>query len=182
MALWLIRHALPLIEAGVCYGALDIPADPASTQRAAERLAEALPAGLALRCSPLRRCRQLASALAALRPDLGCGLDPRLAEMDFGLWEGQRWADLGAAALDAWTADFARHRPGGGESVQAFMQRVGAAWQEARHSGQATAWITHAGVIRAASLLAHGVTLPERAEQWPQAAPDCGQWWRPSPP
>lgn len=179
MTLWLIRHARPLVEPGVCYGALDVPAEPQDTRRAAERLAAALPPGLALRCSPRQRCRQLAAALVALRPDLACTPDPRLAEMDFGDWEGQRWDALGAAALAAWTADFARHRPGGGESVQAFMRRVGAAWEEALAAplaGQALGWITHAGVIRAASLLASGIACPEHADQWPPDAPDYGQW------
>lgn len=179
MTLWLVRHARPLVEPGVCYGALDVPAELQHTQQTAERLARVLPPGLTLRSSPRQRCLQLASALAALRPDLVCTPDPRLAEMDFGLWEGQRWEAIGAAALADWTADFARHRPGGGESVQAFMRRVGAAWDEAlaaRQAGQALGWITHAGVIRAAELLASGLACPEHAGQWPLDAPDYGQW------
>lgn len=181
MSLWLIRHARPLIQAGVCYGALDVAADPVETEATAKRLAEALPSGLALRCSPRRRCLQLADALAALRPDLAWAEDPRLAEIDFGAWEGRRWDALGEAAFTAWSADFARHRPGGGESVQDLMQRVAAAWDEASarlQAGQAQGWITHAGVIRAARLLAGGVACPERAEQWPLDAPGYGQWWR----
>lgn len=179
MNLWLIRHARPLVEADVCYGAMDMPAATQDTLAAAEQLARALPPGLALRCSPLQRCQQLAAALLARRPDLTCTPDPRLAEMDFGAWEGQRWEVLGAPALAAWSADFARHRPGGGESVQAFMQRVRTAWDEAgapRQVGQALGWITHAGVIRAAQLLARGIACPERADQWPLDAPAYGQW------
>ena len=30
MKLWLARHAAPLIEAGICYGSLDIEADAAN--------------------------------------------------------------------------------------------------------------------------------------------------------
>ena len=37
-------------------------------------------------------------------------------------------------------------------------------------------WITHAGVIRAAQLLAQGVRHVERADQWPVDAPAFGQW------
>ena len=55
-------------------------------------------------CSPLRRCLQLAQGLRALRPDLAFRQDDRLAEMDFGDWEGWRWSDRPQAALDAWTA------------------------------------------------------------------------------
>ena len=42
MKIWLVRHAQPLVEAGVCYGASDVAADRAATQDAAQRLAEAL--------------------------------------------------------------------------------------------------------------------------------------------
>ena len=41
--LWLVRHAAPQVAPGTCYGALDVPADPAATQAAARRLAAALP-------------------------------------------------------------------------------------------------------------------------------------------
>ena len=81
--------------------------------------------------SPLQRCEQLAHALIGLRPDLACKKDLHLQEMDFGDWEGRRWNAIGPAALDAWVADFAGHRPGGGESVQAFMGGVAAVWDEA---------------------------------------------------
>ena len=33
MKLWLVRHAQPLVDAGVCYGRLDVAADPAATVR-----------------------------------------------------------------------------------------------------------------------------------------------------
>lgn len=174
--LWLIRHARPLIDPGRCYGALDVPADAADTQQAAHRLAQQLPIGLMLRCSTRQRCTQLASALTALRPDLHHQLDPRLTEMDFGQWEGQRWDQLGAPALKAWSDDFARHAPGGGESVESFMRRVGSAWDEHRDSSTPAAWITHAGVIRAVGLLSRGLRCPHRADQWPVKAPGFGEW------
>lgn len=176
MNLWLARHAQPLVGAGICYGAHDIAADTQATHEAAQRLAQALPAGLEVACSPLSRCTRLARALQALRPDLSPVVtDPRLAEMDFGLWEGRRWDDIGQAALDAWTADFARHRPGGGESVAGFMARVGSAFDSLRPD-RATLWITHAGVIRAATLLARGVRQIAHAGEWPATAPGYGQY------
>ena len=174
MTLWLARHAQPLVAAGVCYGALDVAADGPTTQIAAHKLAAVLPHGIAMASSPLQRCEQLAKALSALRPDLTPILDPRLREMDFGQWEGQRWDAIGQPALEAWTTDFARHRPGGGESVQRFMQRVAAAWDAV--GAQPTLWITHAGVARACSLLAAGIRDIQQADQWPQAAPGYGEW------
>lgn len=174
MTLWLVRHARPLVEAGVCYGALDVAADRQATQAAAHKLAAALPFGIAVTSSTLQRCELLAQALYALRPDLPPIFDPRLREMDFGHWEGQHWDAIGQPALEAWTADFAQHRPGGGESVQLFMQRVAAAWDTV--GTRPTLWITHAGVARACKLLASGLRAIQRADQWPHAAPGYGEW------
>lgn len=176
MTHWLVRHAQPLIAPGVCYGATDVPADAQATRQAAQALAGVLPHGVLMQVSPLQRCEQLAQALCGLRPDLAYKLEARLQEMDFGCWEGERWDAIPASAYDAWTTDFAQHRFGGAESVAGFMQRVVAVWDEAPAAGGHRVWITHAGVIRAATLLAQGVRTLERAEQWPAGAPAFGQW------
>lgn len=193
--LWLVRHAAPVVARGTCYGALDIPADAAATQAAALRLAASLPAGSQVFCSPLQRCEQLAQALQALRPDLAAKPDPRLREMDFGAWEGQLWDHIPKSHIDTWTAAFATHAPGGGESLGAMLARVSAALQSAqqwaaedaqdhaesaesaRSAEQNVVWITHAGVARCVHWLqrhSHG-SLP-RPEEWPQAAPGWGEW------
>ena len=175
--LWLVRHAKPLIAPGICYGQLDVLADVDATAVCARELAQALPPGIKIICSPLQRCEQLAHVLIGLRVDLAYKTDPRLEEMDFGQWEGQRWDDISAAAIDAWVADFGRHRPGGGESVGQFMQRVAAVWDETVLAADTpTLWITHAGVIRAATLLQGGQRQVASAAQWPAAAPRFGSW------
>lgn len=180
MNLWLVRHARPLIAPGICYGQLDMPADAAATRVCAQQLAEVLPAQLHIISSPLQRCEQLKSVLVAQQPDLACKstirTDSRLQEMNFGDWEGRAWADIAKTELDAWTADFA-HYPVGqtGESVSAFMARVASAFDELPQDADSL-WITHAGVIRAASLIAGGVRHISRADEWPLAAPACGQW------
>jgi alpha-ribazole phosphatase len=176
MAIWLIRHAQVMLPPGVCYGVTDVPAEPAATLAAARALAEVLPEGLALRVSPLQRCEQLAQSLKGLRPDLIPHTDPALAEMDFGCWEGQPWSNIPKSALDAWVADFARHRFGGRESVAEVMQRVARAWDASRAQPADSAWLTHAGVIRAATLLHQGLRQLHSAEQWPKDAPGFGQW------
>jgi alpha-ribazole phosphatase len=174
--LWLVRHARPLVGPGVCYGRLDIAADPDHTRDTASRLAQALPPHAVLRSSPRARCRALADALVAQRPDLRpAAVDARLAEMDFGAWEGLRWDAVGPAALGAWTADFMRHRPGGGESVAAFLARVGEA-VDAVTQAPDSVWICHAGVARAAALWAGGNRHLAKAADWPRAGPDFGQW------
>jgi alpha-ribazole phosphatase len=176
MKLWLVRHAQVLLPPGVCYGTTDVAADAAATFSAAQALAAELPLGLLLRVSPLQRCEQLAQALQGLRPDLAYKTDAGLAEMDFGSWEGQAWSAIPQSALDAWVADFDSHRFGGSESVADVMHRVALAWDVTWQAGQDAAWITHAGVIRAASLLHQGVRQVQRADQWPKEAPVFGAW------
>lgn len=61
MILHLIRHAKPVIEEGICYGRLDIEAE--NTLGVADHLRNALPPGLPVWSSPLRRCLALAEAL-----------------------------------------------------------------------------------------------------------------------
>lgn len=176
MRLWLVRHAQPLVAAGVCYGASDLPADEAATQACAAQLAPQLPPGVALITSPLQRCERLAQQIKALRPDLMLKRDARLAEMDFGCWEGQRWDSIPQSAFDAWTADFGAHLFGGRESVNQLLQRVAAVRAEALQQGGDAVWVTHAGVIRAMALLAQGIERLEHAEQWPRHAPGFGEW------
>lgn len=176
MKLWLVRHAQPLIAAGICYGRLDMAADAAATAECARALAAQLPNGIRVVTSPLQRCEQLAQALHAQRPDLAYKTDPRLQEMDFGLWEGRAWQAIDPAELQAWTTDFVNYAVGGhGESVSRFMARVASAFDALDGQGE-TLWITHAGVFRAAELLSRGVRRLERADQWPPDAPNYGQW------
>jgi alpha-ribazole phosphatase len=173
--LWLARHDRPQIEGGICYGALDMDADPEATQAAAQQLALELPLGIAVQTSPLRRCQQLAHALAELRADLRFRTDPRLREMDFGTWEGVAWADIPRAAVDAWTADFANHRFGGTESANEVLTRVAGAWDELKAGGDVL-WIAHSGVAQAASLLHQGIRHVAQAKDWPVTTLKYGEW------
>jgi alpha-ribazole phosphatase len=176
MTLWLVRHAQVLAKPGTCYGALDVPADATATAQSAKVLAALLPHGLRVSTSPLQRCEQLTQVLHELRPDLMLKTDVRLREMNFGNWEGRSWDAIAQSDIDAWTADFAGHAVGGhGETVRAVMTRVGEAFDELREGTDAV-WITHAGIIRAAQLLAQGIRDVERADQWPLDATPCGQW------
>lgn len=175
--LWLIRHARPHGAEGLCYGAHDIAADAARTLAAARDLAAALPADIRLRVSPLGRCLQLARALEALRPDLSAEPDVRLAEMNFGAWENRAWDAIAREEIDAWVADFRHYRPGGsGETAVEVFERVAAALDDAREAAGAQAWITHAGVIKAATLLARGAGPPAEASGWPRSGPRWGAW------
>jgi alpha-ribazole phosphatase len=176
MTLWLVRHAQPLIDKSICYGQLDVPADPEATHICARELLNVLPKGISVSTSTLQRCEQLAQVLIGLQPDLRVKKDPKLQEMHFGQWEGRAWADIDKAELDGWTDNFADYRAGRtGESVRQFMTRVAAAFDELDPTKDAL-WVTHAGVIRAASLIARGIWQISRADEWPTDAPAYGQW------
>lgn len=190
--LWLVRHARPVVKAGVCYGRLDVSAEPEHTHTSAQALAQALSAAHRTAPKPLRLCtspalraqqlaRQTAALLAGTFPALPIQTDPRLAEMDFGHWEGQHWDDIPRAALDAWTDDFHHHRPGDGESVAAVLQRVRTALCDAtlhEHTAppQRVVWFTHAGVMRAVDVLLTQRGQPLQAADWPNTPCAHGAW------
>lgn len=176
--LWLVRHAAPLVAPGICYGRLDLQADPDATQQAARSLAQALGPQVLVYHSPLLRCRQLAQALMALRPDLHSLEDLRLQEMDFGNWEGRAWDALPRTELDAWARDLHGHAPGGGEPLAAMLARIRPALEQARDSLRDTdvVWISHAGVARCVHWLLHHPAQTATSAQWTQPAPAPGQW------
>lgn len=178
-SLWLLRHAQPLIAPGVCYGQLDVPADPGATLQAGMGLGAVLPRHCTVRTSPLQRCAQLAQSLQV--PETCLTVDARIQEMNFGRWEGCAWNDIGRAAVDAWAQDLFATAPGGGESLSAMLQRVRAAlvdsWQhDSRLGARDVVWVTHAGVIRCVHwLLRYGSAQPT-AQDWQLPAPTFGQW------
>ena len=148
MAVILLRHTRPAVAEGICYGRTDLDLAPCFDGHAA-RLAASLPPVAAVVTSPLTRCRRLAEVIAAAR-GLHPVPDPRLIEMDFGLWEGRPWDALPRAELDAWAADLLHARPHGGETVAELAARTRAALADlAARPGPVLA-VTHAGVIKAA--------------------------------
>lgn len=153
MILHLIRHPKPHIANGICYGQLDLSAE--NSAAVAEKLRLELPGGLPLWSSPLLRCRELAECLHP-KPQF----DERLAEMNFGDWEGQAWDDIPRAQLDAWAADVAGYAPPGGESPLSLQRRALAFVADLKVPEAVI--VTHAGVIR--TLLAHWQDLPP--ERW----------------
>lgn len=170
MDLVLIRHPAVAVEAGVCYGASDVPLAGDLAQESASLAARLAALGARapqrIATSPLIRCASVAAALAHAHGHTPAE-DARLAEMDFGAWERQRWDAIERAQIDAWAADFEHARTHGGESVAQFDARVNAWFETLDASEQATVWaVTHAGVIRAVA--AHALGLPlARCVRWP---------------
>ena len=146
MALTLVRHTRLVAADGLCYGRTELPLAASFPAEA-----EALLAGLArpdrIATSPLDRCRRLAELVGG-RLGLPVAVDPDLAEMDFGRWEGRPWDAIPAAEVDTWAADVLDARPHGGESVAMLLARVRRAL--ATWGAGATLAVTHKGVIRAA--------------------------------
>ena len=173
MDLILIRHPAPAIAAGVCYGKTDVPlaGDAAESVRSmlARLAALAAPLPEQLATSPLQRCAELAHRLAR-HFDRPCSVDPRLQEIDFGQWEGQRWDAIDRASLDAWAADLRHARMHGGESVEQFEARVDGwlrLWcQPTAVRTSSVLAVTHAGVMRMIAALLLGETL-ETTLKWP---------------
>ena len=161
MALTLVRHTRPAVDSGVCYGRTDMGV-AASFPEEARALLRNLTAPDAIVASPLRRCRTLAERLGTAF-DLAPECDDRLQELDFGAWEGRRWADIPRAELDAWASDVAHARPHGGESVHEMAARVEAALAELRARDGSCLVVTHAGVIRIASGRGWDTNLPHGA-------------------
>ena len=156
MQVFLIRHPPPLIDPGVCYGRLDV--DCHNPEPFADKLRPHLPASLAVYASPLRRALRLARALFPLA---SVRVDPRLAEIDFGAWEGRRWDDIDRQEIDAWAADLSGFTPPGGESVAALQAR---ALSFAATLQDDAILVTHAGVMRALACHWRQLSLRESAQ------------------
>jgi len=146
----LIRH-MPTAwnEAGRLQGRADIALAGGPGRRMPSELA-----GYRWLSSPLARCRATAERLG-----VAAAVEPRLAEMDWGEWEGHSLVELRARFGDAMTAaealglDF---RPPGGESPRDVQARVAPLLAELAAVGCDTAAVTHKGVIRAIYALATG--------------------------
>ncbi|MFM9433237.1 alpha-ribazole phosphatase [Janthinobacterium sp. CG_23.3] len=164
MRLTLIRHPRPLVAPDLCYGSTDLAVAPEELARVLAELGPTLPPGLPLFSSPLRRCAELATAVAAALPCASLAFDARLVEIDFGAWEMRRWDDIPRADIDAWAADVAAYRPGGGESVLQMAARVAAFHDQLlRKQYTGALLVCHAGTMRLLAARHAGLSLEEMA-------------------
>jgi probable phosphoglycerate mutase len=112
-------------------------------------------AGFGWVTSPLARARET----AALLGHGDAPADPRLTEMSFGEWEGQRLRDLrrqfgpAMAELEGRGLDF---RAPGGETPREVQARLAPLLAEIGRDGKDRLAVTHKGVIRALYALATG--------------------------
>lgn len=164
MRLYLVRHARPAVDDGVCYGSTDLPVPPYEQQEALEKLISALPVRVPIFSSPLQRCRILASTLANALDAGEVILDSRLAEMHFGAWEMRAWDAIARREIDEWAANLLEYRPGGGETVLEVAQRVRAFYEDlcSRQWGSAIL-VCHAGTIRMLLASQYSASVDEMA-------------------
>lgn len=105
--------------------------------------------------SPLSRARKTALLLTGREPDI----DPRLIEMDFGDWEGERLADLRQRLGEEMRLNEARgldFTPPGGESPRMVMDRLRPLLAELGEAGDSCLIVAHKAVIRALYAMATG--------------------------
>lgn len=106
-------------------------------------------------CSDLGRAVETA---ALVFPEQTVEPDPRLREIHFGRFEGQRWSELSSQEQDElerwWRSPYDFALSGGGESMAEVRHRVDA-WLKEQRSGlhpESAPWrlavVTHGGVIR----------------------------------
>lgn len=150
MILYLVRHGAAEGAEGRCVGRTDAalsPAGAAPLHALRDGWREAPGRVIA---SPLARARESAAVLAE-RWSLPLELDPRLAEMDFGEWDGRTWDDIERAdggRLAEWMSAWVSVPAPGGETFSDVVARV-SEWAGELPRAQSTLVVAHAGSIRA---------------------------------
>ncbi len=165
--LWAWRHPRAEGAAGRCIGRTDLPVDARRAKRLAHRIrGTARRHGLPRTAwvSPLQRARAVGRWLA--RWGWQVRVDARLAELDFGRWDGEPWDRIAWTEVEAWQADLLHHSPGGGEPLAALAARAQAFVAE--RDGPAIV-VTHGGWLNALRLPAGARTLA--AAEWPAPPP-----------
>lgn len=173
MVLYIWRHPKPIAANGFCIGQTDISVDKRKIKRLANKIQRfvrlhQLPKVIWV--SPLQRSLKVGEILA--QHGFLYYVAPELAEINFGNWDGQPWAQIPKQEIDDWCDHFADFAPKGGESLQQLFNRVENWLNEmaAQNSGQKPVLaVGHAGWINAANMIAAGQEAPKIAADWPQA-------------
>ena len=154
MKIALLRHGPTEWNAeGRVQGTVDTPLSEAGKVKMSALLA---PAGFdhaAVYCSPKLRARQTAACLGLKN----ITLDPRLAEQNWGAWEGLTRAEMlkrdGEDAFERFGRGVA-FRPPDGESTGELHARVQSFFTDVARRGADVIAVSHMGVLRAAYVLA----------------------------
>lgn len=157
------RHPAIANPEGLCYGRYDIPL-AADWQ---QQLASTPPSARSkktVRCYSSPATRALTYAFW-LWPSCTICVEPRLQELDFGVWEGRPWTAIAHEEVNHWQRDLWRHSAPEGESVKAMSQRLddflAALTAEMAEKEQAVQLVTHHGVLKLMIAKAKGLSLDE---------------------
>lgn len=156
-----IRHTSVNVRSGICYGQTDVPlaASYAEEMEAVARQLDSVCVDLVF-CSPLSRCRQLASRLF---PKHEIRFDDRLKELHFGQWENKDWEEIFRTGEGRYWMDHYLEVPcPGGESYPEFRERVESFLDELPDDDTGNvALITHGGVIRLVKSILEDLSMEE---------------------
>lgn len=153
----LVRHPAVNLPAGYCYGQTDVALE-AGWQSLVEQLREHLAKeNWLIASSPASRCLMIAESLSPQK----IYVDPRLQELNFGIWEGQAWDQIASCELDYWASDFIGRSPPNGESFLELFQRSSNCLIDLCQKDQNIIIISHAGVIRSLLCLIFSRRLKE---------------------
>ncbi len=166
MNIYLIRHTLPDVLPGICYGHADLGvADSFATELQTLQAKLAHITNPVLVSSPLRRCFILAESLAQHFDIPAVNKDVRLMELNFGDWELKSWADIPQGVLSEWSDAHIKQAPPNGESYVELHARAKAFFEELVFKPHEHVLVfTHAGVIRALVAEISGMPLTAAAD------------------
>ncbi len=173
----LVRHtAVAAHWTGRCYGRSDVGLSTAGRDHAKRLAAElALIRPDRILSSPLRRARFLAALLSRELDQRSFELEPRLAECNFGSWEGRSWNEIYAetgCAMMGMIESPGTFRPGDhGETTLEVRDRV-LNWYRALPENETLVVVCHGGPIGALRGVLAGADVPA----WPSLVPRYGEW------
>ena len=170
LRLLLVRHGeVEERWRGTIYGRLDVPLSERGLLQS-RLVAEALAAERldAVVSSGLQRAEAAAAFLRAARSGLERRDDPRLTELDRGLWAGRRIEDLSReepAAMARWRASRGAMQAPGGEAPEDLAARTRPVFDGLadRYSGGTVAVVAHLWVVRSALTACLGLPMAASA-------------------
>jgi len=160
---WWVRHAPVVVNEGKVYGQIDHPCD-CGDRPTFQALAQLLPKDAVWITSSLQRTRQTAEAILAEsgeRPALL--VEPELMEQNFGERQGKLYRDVRSPAMGDWHRFWSSPLQGrvpGGESFADLCERTARCVRRlsSAHVGRDIVAVAHGGSIRAALVLALGLS------------------------
>jgi alpha-ribazole phosphatase len=159
MDIYLVRHTIPAIEKGICYGQADV--DVLETFHDEAHVVQTkLPLNVKRIYSSISgRCRKLATILF---PQREIEFRSSLQEINCGDWELMRWSDINPVDLDHWMKNYEQVRYPGGENLVEFRMRVLESWQTIMNvDASPVVIVTHAGVMRIILAQTSGLKIME---------------------